>query len=90
MLPQFTSLPFLIPEVYAGFAEVQGIMRVDENTLMLEFEIRDSLVGMLKSGVKEIRIPISEIVSVTLNKGWFKISFIIRTQKLSSLGDLPK
>lgn len=90
MIPQFTSLRFLIPEVYAGFAEAQGLMRVYENTLILEFEIRDSLVGLLKSGVKEIGILISEIDSVILNKDWFKISFIIRTQKLSSLGDLPK
>ena len=89
-MPYFTILRFLIPEVYAGFAEAQGLMRVDENTLMLEFEIRDSLVGLLKSRIKEIKIPISEIDSVTLNKDWFKISLIIRTQKLSSLGDLPK
>lgn len=90
MLLQFTSLRFLISDVYAGFAEAQGLMRVDENTLTLEFEIKDSLVGLLKSGVKEVRVPISEIDSVTLNKGLFKTSFIIRTQRLSSLGDLPK
>lgn len=65
-------------------------MRVDENTLTLEFEIKDSLVGLLKSGVKEVRIPIGEINSVILKKGWFKTAFIIRAQRLSSLGELPK
>ncbi|MBD2451308.1 hypothetical protein H6G76_30115 [Nostoc sp. FACHB-152] len=90
MIQPLITLPFVIPDIYAGFAEAQGIIRIEDNTLILEFVIRDSLVGLLKSGVKEIRIPISEIVSVTLNKGWFKISLIIRTQKLSSLGNLPK
>lgn len=90
MITQYTVLPFLIPEVYAGFAEAQGIMRVDDNTLTLEFEIRDSLVGLFNSGMKEIEIPLKEVISITLNKGWFKIAFIIRTQKLNSLGNLPK
>jgi hypothetical protein len=90
MIPEFTSLPFLILDVYEGFAVAKGLMRVNENTLTLEFEIKDNFLGLFKSGVKEVRISIDEIDSVTLKKGWFKIAFIIRTQKLSSLGKLPK
>jgi len=90
MIPEFISLPFLILDVYEGFAVAKGLMRVDENTLTLEFEIKDSFIGLFKSGVKEVRIPIDEIDSVTLKRGWFATALIIRTQRLSSLGKLPK
>lgn len=90
MIPEFISLPFLILDVYEGFAVAKGLMRVDENTLTLEFEIEDSFIGLFKSGVKEVRIPIDEIDSVTLKRGWFATALIIRTQRLSSLGKLPK
>jgi len=86
------SIPFSI-SVYEGFAEAQGLIRFDEgeNTLILEFQVKDGFVGFLKSGLKEVRIPISEIESVRLkDRLWMKPVLIIRASQLSTLSDIPE
>lgn len=84
------SLPFSFANVYEGFAKAQGILRVDENALTLEFEIKDNLFGVLKSGIKEVIIPIQYIESVTLNKSWLRTALIVRVQSLKILSHIPK
>jgi hypothetical protein len=84
------SLPFSFANVYEGFAKAKGILRVDENALILEFEIKDNLFGVLKSGIKEVIIPIQYIDSVTLNKSWLRTALVVRVQSLKLLGHIPK
>ncbi|MEQ8537097.1 MAG: hypothetical protein RIB93_06495 [Coleofasciculus sp. D1-CHI-01] len=84
------SLPFSFANVYEGFAKAQGILRVDENALTLEFEIKDNLFGVLKSGIKEVIIPIQYIESVTLNKSWLRTALVVRVQRLKLLSYIPK
>jgi len=84
------SLPFSFANVYEGFAKAQGILRVDENALTLEFEIKDNLFGVLKSGIKEVIIPIQYIDAVTLNKSWLRTALVVRVQSLKLLGHIPK
>ncbi|MFP4121913.1 MAG: hypothetical protein ACOC07_15720 [Coleofasciculus sp.] len=84
------SLPFSFANVYEGFAKAQGILRVDEDTLTLEFEIKDNFFGVLKSEIKEVIIPIQYIESVTLNKSWLKTVLIVRVQSLKILSHIPK
>lgn len=84
------SLPFSI-SAYDGLAETHGLIRLDEDEdgLILEFQTKDGLVGILKSNVKEIKIPLSEIESVHLKKGWLNTTLIIRCSRLSILSDIP-
>ncbi|MEQ9549525.1 MAG: hypothetical protein RIM23_07895 [Coleofasciculus sp. G3-WIS-01] len=84
------SIPFSFVNVYEGFAKAQGILRVDENTLTLEFEIKDNFFGVLTSGIKEVIIPIKYIDSVTLNKNWLRTTLVVRVQSLKLLSHIPK
>lgn len=50
-----------MPDLFAGFAEGKGLAKASPTELILEFVVRDSLVNLLKSRLKEIRIPRTEI-----------------------------
>ena len=87
MLPEFISFAFSISDVHHGFAEVAGLGRASKYGLILEFETK--YLGMLKSGVKEVGISISEIESVSLKEGWLKTEMIVKAKGLRTLTDIP-
>ncbi|WP_414587834.1 hypothetical protein [Scytonema sp. PCC 10023] len=88
-MPQFISLPFSIANVYQGFAEANGIAKANEAGLILEFQVKDGLMGVFKSPIKEVQIPINEIFSVELQVIWFVTRLIIRTKSIAILSDVP-
>ena len=83
------TLPFKVPELFGGFAEGRGLAKIDSADLTLELVVRDSLVQLLKSGVKEVRIPRSEIDAVSFKRGWFGAKVRIRVKSMKWLKDLP-
>jgi hypothetical protein len=88
MLTDSICLPFGLPEVYQGFAEGNGILRASQDGLILEFQVKDSLLGLLASDVKEVVVPIEEIASLELRKGWIRTRIIIRATSLKTLSDV--
>jgi len=89
MLPEFVSLPFSIPNLYQGLAEARGILRTNAAGLVLEFEVKDGVVGMLKSGIKEVRLAIDEVSHIDLKEGWFRTRVFIRANRLAALSSIP-
>jgi hypothetical protein len=83
------SVPFSIADVYGGLADCQGIVSATESCLVLEFETRDSVFGVLKSGVKSVEIPFSELESVTYEKRLFSALIRICVRRLSTVADIP-
>ena len=87
MLPEFISFAFSIHDVHHGIAEVAGLARASKYGLILEFETK--YLGMLKSGVKEVGISISEIESVNLKEGWLRTEVIVKARSLRTLTEIP-
>jgi len=83
------TLPFEVPDLFAGFAEGKGLAKASPAELTLEFVVRDSLVNVLKSRLKEIHIPRSEIDAVRLKRGLFGAKVHIRVKSMRLLADLP-
>jgi len=83
------SIPFSIA-AYDGFASVEGLMSFDDLSLTLEFELKDSVVGLLKSDVKNVQIPVEEIVSIELHKGWFRTRLAIQASTLNATKGIPE
>lgn len=83
------ALPFRFTDLYAGLAEGSGLIHDEGTHLCLEFEVKDALAGILKSGVKHVRIPTSDIVSVNISQGWVNTTLVIQTAKLESVQDVP-
>ena len=86
---QSVILPFSGLDLFAGFAEGKGLAKASPSELRLELVVTDTVVSMLRSGVKEILIPRSEIDVVRLKRGWFGTQVHIRVKSLKWLADLP-
>jgi hypothetical protein len=48
-------VPFKIDDLYGGLGECHGLLRDEGENLCFEFQTQDSLAGVLKSRVREVR-----------------------------------
>jgi hypothetical protein len=83
------SLPFSFPEVYEGFASAQGIMRVERDHLVLEFEIKEAILDWIKLGSRVVQIPFTDLESVVLKRGWFRDVITVKVRSLQALQEIP-
>jgi len=76
---------------YQGLAESSGLLREDGGDLVLEYQSQDAVVGILKSGVRQARIPRDLIASATIKRGWFGIGtkLVIQTTSMQPIAVVP-
>ncbi len=89
MYPSQTHLPFHTDEAYSGFAEVDGILEAERGRLILGYQVKDSILGVVKSGAKELIIPYDQLSAVDYQYGWFKSRFILKVRNMRILNDFP-
>ena len=89
-MDKYIAVPFTVDDVYEGFAEIDGLLGLDENSLKLDYQTRDSIFGVVKSAIKNIRINYSEILSIEFKKGMFSSKIIITTSTFISDKIFPK
>ncbi len=87
------AVPFSL-EVYGGLGECDGLLKNEHKSLLLEFQTRDSVAGILKSDVKRVQIPLTDLASVRLTRGWLGMNWlgvklIIQTSNLETLQEVP-
>ena len=81
------SLPFSIPKLYWGFGECHGLLRDEGTHLSLEYQVK---VGAFRSRPKTVRVPIKELETVELKKGWFgNTTVMLRASSLQAIGQVP-
>jgi hypothetical protein len=88
MQQRYISVPFKI-NGHQGFSRVEGIAKFSKAGIVLEFETK--ILGLMKTGVKEVAIPISQILEVRFRKGFFKLGakIEIRLNNFGTLNELP-
>lgn len=83
------SLPFFI-SMYAGLGKADGLLRQEGGALVLEFQIQDRAMGLLRSDLKELRVPIQEIEEIKLKTSWFRPPrLIIQTETMRVSRQVP-
>jgi hypothetical protein len=84
----FTSVPFKTESAH-GLSKVDGVAKFSRAGVVLEFESK--LFGVIGGGVKEVRLPMDDILDVKFRKGIFKrgAKIEIRTKTFSKLAELP-
>jgi len=87
------TVPFTV-ETYAGFGKCEGLLRDEGEVVSLEFQIKDTVAGILKSGIKNVRVPLTELASVTITKGWLGtgwlgVTIVIQGTRMETLKDIP-
>ncbi len=83
------SLPFKITNLFSDLAEAHGLVNMEGDFLRMEFQTQDAILGLLKSQLKEIRIPIQELNSAIYQKKLFGTKIILRANKLTTLSRVP-
>ena len=83
------TVPFSIRNVFQGFAESEGILSADSTHLRFEFQIKDNVVGLLKSDLKSVAVPLESVEEISFRKGWFGFSLIIRVAEMRTMSELP-
>jgi hypothetical protein len=81
-----------------GFSDLifegRGLLKDEGDYLALEFQQQDVWFRVFKSAVQLIRVPVDEVVSLELTKGWLGAyslcaPMILQTTNLQLLDDLP-
>jgi hypothetical protein len=87
-MQQFTSIPFK-SEADSGFSSVNGVAKFSSAGIVLEFESK--VLGLISKGVKEERLPMSELLDVKFKKGVLRrgAKIEIRLNSFTRLTQLP-
>lgn len=83
------SLPFSIENLNGGFMKVEGILRVEGEQLVFEYQKKDAVVEAYQSELRTEKIPLSELDMLEFKKGWFSTKLILHGKTAASFGDLP-
>ena len=82
----FISVPFKIDD---NFTQIAGVGKFSSVGIVLEYE--GKIFGIIKSGVKESRIAIDDILDVKFRKGVFKrgAKIEVRLKSFTKLSEMP-
>ncbi len=88
-----STVPFTV-DLFGGLGQCEGLLRDEGDHVALEFQSADTIAGILKSGVRQVRVPIKELVSVTLTKGWLGSSWlgvkiVLQAASMQTFQDVP-
>ena len=83
------SIPVRFPEIYQGLADAEGVLRISSDALTLEYQVKDNLVGVVKSGVSTAVIPFDHIDEVDFRSNFFRTRLNIRVDSMQIVGDVP-
>jgi hypothetical protein len=85
-----TSVPFTI-NVYGGLGECDGLLRPDGDALVLEFQVRDSMFGLIRGKATTVRIPLADLEAVELRRVWLMRTraLVIQARSLLTVAAVP-
>ena len=83
------SVPFKISHIYEGLAESDGLLSFSNSVLKIQFQVKDSIIGIVKGKVKEIKLPISKIHKIEFIKKFWANKILITINDLQYQFDFP-
>lgn len=85
------AVPFKFDNMYEGFADGHGLIRDEGTHVSLEFQIQDSIVGLVKSGIKHVQIPVNDLAAVRLERRWFGLvtKIVLQASRMDVVKDVP-
>lgn len=82
-----TSIPFHA-EAHDGFAETKGFIKILGDRLKIDYQTKDAILGVMKTGVKSIEIKFSDIGNVTYKSNIFRTVMVITVTSFESAAAL--
>lgn len=82
-------LPYFVEDTMSGLAEVQGMMQASEYALLLEYQMKDSILGVIKSKTKRLEIPFEDLLEARFKSSFWGNKFRLRVRRMDLLGKIP-
>ncbi|MDZ7758385.1 hypothetical protein [Rhodohalobacter sp.] len=82
-------IPFRIKNLNYGLAEARGLLHIGDDELILELESQDTVVGLIKSELKEIIIPFEDVEEINYKAGWIGAKIELVGKSMKVMNDLP-
>jgi hypothetical protein len=90
MMHSHSTVRFYVDHISHGFQEAKGLLSFENDALTFEYEISDSVTGIIKSGLKKTRVPFSELTSIQIRERFLRVTRIeVRSRSMSALSDVP-
>lgn len=83
------SLAIKLSDSYEGFAETTGLLKLKNDSIQIQFQTKDAILGMLKSGLQEINIPLNHVEEIGYKKSIFGNKLFITVDDLRIIEGLP-
>lgn len=72
-----------------GMTDTQGMLTLEEDKLMLEYQTMDAMLGIIKTGVKVVEIPLDGIASVRLEQKLWSSELVLQGKNMRVFGNAP-
>jgi len=92
MIHSLDPVPFTIDnDAHLNLSETQGLLSSDGHALVIEFQLADTVVGIIKTAPREIKIPLAHIQSIRFEKKYLGMAGVItvRARTMHGLQELP-
>jgi hypothetical protein len=83
------AVPVRMEDSWAGLASNLGLLRLEGESLLLEFETKDEVLQVLKSEVKRIAVPLTAVEACRWKPGWFRGQIELSVHGLDTLAGVP-
>lgn len=81
--------PFKLAQSDNFLMESSGIIRLEAKHLIIEYQSRDSVIGLVKSGVNEVRLSLNDVQHITFKKGFFTNTMRIQAKAMRAFEKVP-
>lgn len=73
----------------SGLMETEGLVFLDEGQLVMEYQTTDSMLGLIKSNVKEVEISLLDIRSAKLEQKFWSSQLVIHSRSFKVFNNVP-
>ena len=83
------SIPIKLNDSFEGFAESKGLLLLKNGAVIIQFQTKDAILGMVKSDLKTVDIPLENLIEISYKKSIFGNKLILLVDNLSFVEQLP-
>lgn len=83
------SLAIKLNDSFEGLAETKGLLKLKNDALRLQFQTKDAILGMLKSDLMEVDIPLKHVEEIGYKKSILGNKLFITVDNLRVIEQIP-
>ena len=84
-----SPLPFYNDELNSGFMKLEGLLRLEKDKITIEFQKKDSIMEVIKSGVQMVEIFLCDLEVVEFRKKLFGGRLILYAKRATVFEHFP-